>query len=206
MKNLKEQGRERFGGHDDGKTARKAINAHSERRYADAKGNVFRLCRDLDAEGRPFEAYGPYRESHAGILPAYPMNGERSFGSGNSWETAEKALDAAVGADLNGDYARDLVVTPARDPDSDFGWAVVQEGFSGVRIEVWRVTQEILDRGTWGRWITDPGFHWQRMDRAEIHGPFETLDAAVADSKANRDTPGVKPGDSDDAPAPGPAR
>lgn len=97
MQHLEEIDRERYGGHYDSVGNKRAINAHSERTYKDADGNLFRLVRDLDVEGRPYEAYGPVSPDFRGVLPHFEIGGQRYFGDGRSWETAERILDEAVG-------------------------------------------------------------------------------------------------------------
>jgi len=96
MQHLTEIDRERYGGHYDPPSRKRAINAHSERTYRDADGQLFRLVRDLDAEGKPFEAYGPFRADFRGFPPRFQVGGQDCFGEGRSWETAEALLDEEV--------------------------------------------------------------------------------------------------------------
>lgn len=183
--------RDRYGGHYDDR----AINAHSERTYRDQSGYLFRLARNLDVEGRPFEAYGPFSESYIGILPRLQVDGQDTFCTGRSWNSAEKSMKAAI--DLL--RTKDLVRTPMPG-DEPGNWVILQHGLSGITAEIWEVEQEHIDRHRWGSWITNPGWYWQCMDIAEVHGPFDTMDAAFSDYQVNRNEPGIKPRSMHDTP------
>ncbi len=91
---LTEIGRDVYG-HDN-----RAINLHSERTYQDTDGNVYKLSRTLDGIPPFFEAYGPYREDHQGLLPRLMINGREYWGDGWSWKQAVSAfcreLDAVI--------------------------------------------------------------------------------------------------------------
>jgi hypothetical protein len=82
MKTLTEIGRETYG-HDN-----RAINKHSTRTYRDDCGNLYVLSKTLDGCPPFFEAYGPYKEDHQGILPRLPVNGKEYWGGGWSWRRA----------------------------------------------------------------------------------------------------------------------
>lgn len=94
MKRLREFRRETYG-HD-----ARAINRHSERWYEDAAGNRYVLSCTLD--GRPpfYEAYGPFRATHQGVLPRLRVAHQEYWGSGWSWHRALgafcKELNAAI--------------------------------------------------------------------------------------------------------------
>lgn len=80
-------------GHD-----RRAINRHSERVYQAQSGNHYRLSRCLDGCPPFFEAYGPYRQDHCGVLPRLYVNGCEYWGDGWTWNQAEEAFFLAVSA------------------------------------------------------------------------------------------------------------
>ena len=86
MKTLIEIRRETYG-HDD-----RAINKHSERTYRDAKGDRYVLSRTLDGCPPFFEAYGPYRPDHQGVLPRLRVMGQEYWGDGWTWPAAIKAF------------------------------------------------------------------------------------------------------------------
>jgi hypothetical protein len=75
MKHLAEVFREVYG------HGPRAINLHS-----------VRLSRTLDGCPPFFEAYGPYRTDHEGVLPRLKVNGQDYWGSGWSWQRAFKAF------------------------------------------------------------------------------------------------------------------
>ena len=95
---LTEIGRDVYG-HDE-----RAINLHSERTYRDQDGKLYVLSRTLDGIPPFFEAYGPYREDHCGILPRLRVNGQKHWGDGWSWEKAVTAFCREL----------DAVIVPAR--------------------------------------------------------------------------------------------
>jgi hypothetical protein len=86
MKTLVEIGRETYG-HDG-----RAINRHSERRYRDAQGKLYVLSRTLDGCPPFFEAYGPYRQDHVGLLPRLLVGGKEYWGDGWTWRAAVSAF------------------------------------------------------------------------------------------------------------------
>lgn len=98
MKPLREISREVYGGGDG-----RVINRHSVRTYTDERGNRFQLSRTLS--GRPpfFEAYGPFRADHKGLLRRLLVNGKEYWGDGIGWKKAEaeffKAVDQLPGGD-----------------------------------------------------------------------------------------------------------
>lgn len=79
MKRLKEIGRETYGHN------ARAINLHSERLYEDEKGNRYILSRCLDGVPPFFEAYGPFRDGHEGLLPRLKVFGREYWGDGWAW-------------------------------------------------------------------------------------------------------------------------
>lgn len=86
MKTLTEVSRETYG-HDD-----RAINKHSERIFRDADGNLYVLSRTLDGCPPFFEAYGPYRPDHKGVLPRLRVTGKEYWGDGWTWSAAIRAF------------------------------------------------------------------------------------------------------------------
>jgi len=82
MKSLKEIKRETYG-HD-----ARAINRHAERLYEDEAGNRYVLSRTLDGCPPFFEAYGPFREDHEGLLPRLKVLGREYWGDGWTWRKA----------------------------------------------------------------------------------------------------------------------
>lgn len=186
MKHLTEIDRDIYGGGYD----KRSINAHSERTYKDGIGQLWRLVRDLEDEFRPFQAYGPFTTQHVGLLPSYKIEGKDSFGETRPWTAVERMLDNAVGEHLADIYALDLIVTPDESSE-EYEWSVLQQGLSGLRVEIWEVTQDHVDRGRWGSWIDEAGWYWQRMDVAQLHGPYPDIRSAQVDFAENRDTPGI---------------
>jgi hypothetical protein len=87
---LTEIGRDVYG-HDE-----RAINLHSTRTYRDQHGNLYVLSRTLDGIPPFFEAYGPYRQDHCGVLPRLRVNGLEYWGDGWSWQRATRAFQQAV--------------------------------------------------------------------------------------------------------------
>ena len=83
---LVEIGREVYG-HD-----KRAINKHSERTYRDINGNLYVLSRTLDGCPPFFEAYGPYRPEHQGVLPRLRVMGQEYWGDGWTWGAALRAF------------------------------------------------------------------------------------------------------------------
>ncbi len=92
MKVLKEIKRESYG-HDE-----RAINRHSERWYENDKGQIYVLSRTLDGCPPFFEAYGPFKESHQGLLPRLLVKDKEYWGGDWTWKQAVKALCAEIGA------------------------------------------------------------------------------------------------------------
>jgi len=94
MKMLSEIGRETYG-HD-----ANSINKHSERCYEDEAGNRFVLSCTLDGVPPFFEAYGPFKPDHEGVLPRLTVFGKDYWGNGWTWSRALRAfcreLDANV--------------------------------------------------------------------------------------------------------------
>lgn len=179
MNHLKETDREIYGGRYDGK----AINAHSERNYVDPHGRLYTLSRDLEAEGRPFQAFGPFAQDFVGILPPFKVGGFEYFADWKSWKSAEKMFDDAVGIHNEALKKRDLVVLFDVDGDSK---SVLQDGLSGTRVEMWFISKEVIERGTWGPEVSGPGWYWQRMDSTDLHGPFKSVPTAMEDCKTTR--------------------
>ena len=83
---LKEIDRETYG-----QDAR-AINRHSERSYEDEAGNRYVLSCTLDGCPLFFEAYGPFKKDHEGILPRLKVLGQESWGDGWTWRKALRAF------------------------------------------------------------------------------------------------------------------
>ena len=82
MRTLKEVSRQ-FYGHDGN-----SINRHADREYRDDKGRRYVLSRTLDGCPPFFEAYGPFKETHRGVLPRLKVGGNEYWGSGWSWGRA----------------------------------------------------------------------------------------------------------------------
>ena len=74
----------------------RAINRHSDRTYRDKDGNLYMLSKTLDGIPPFFEAYGPYREDHRGLLPRLLVDGEEYWGDGWAWPEAFRAFRKAV--------------------------------------------------------------------------------------------------------------
>lgn len=91
MKPLREISREVYGGGDG-----RAINRHSVRTYTDERGNRFQLSRTLSACPPCFEAYGPFRADHRGLLRRLLVNGKEYWGDGIGWKKAEAEFFKAV--------------------------------------------------------------------------------------------------------------
>jgi hypothetical protein len=186
LKYIDEVGRQYFGGRYDDR----AINAAAERTYTDIFGRTFQICRELDSEDKPFQLIGPVDPEYRGILPVLEVGGSRHFGSGLSWKAAEEIADKAVGENIA--QLRDVPCVYLYPSDEDGSVSVrIRAGLGIGRVEIWEVTQDHIDRGRWGSWLEEPGWHWQRMDVAEIHGPFDSSDAALLDSTANYNEIGI---------------
>ena len=91
---LTEIGRDVYG-HD-----ARAINRHSERRYRAEDGSLYVLSRTLDGCPPFFEAYGPYRDDHCGVLPRLRVDGREYWGDGWSWKQAVRAFCTALNATM----------------------------------------------------------------------------------------------------------
>jgi Cation transport ATPase len=186
LKNIAETGRQYFGGRYDDR----AINSAAERTYQDYFGRTFHIRRDLDADDKPFQLLGPSTPEIQGILPVMKVDGQKSFGRGLSWQAAEAAADRAIGDNI--EMLRDLPLVKLFPPDGVHEIPrYIQEGLDGVTVEIWQVTEAHLERSRWGGWITQAGWYWQRMDIAELHGPFTDPDLAYADSVENYNEPGI---------------
>ena len=94
MRTLIEISRETYG-HDE-----TAINRHSARWYEDEAGSRFVLSRCLDGIPPFFEAYGPFKPDHEGILPALKVNGRQYWGGGWTWQRALRAFCREIKATL----------------------------------------------------------------------------------------------------------
>jgi hypothetical protein len=92
MKTLVEIGRKVYG-HD-----ATAINRHSERMYRDENNMRYILSKTLDGVPPFYEAYGPYKEDHEGVLPSLPVDGKQYWGDGWTWQRAEQAFCRQVEA------------------------------------------------------------------------------------------------------------
>ena len=87
---------QRYGG-----TPSTSINHHSERRYEDTQnGELFVLSRTLDAFPPFFEAYGPFKPDFRGTLPSLKVGGQAHWGSGLSWNKAQRMFLDSLGAVL----------------------------------------------------------------------------------------------------------
>lgn len=186
MQHLMETDRTRYGGGSD-----RSTSAHSERTYKDPSGQLWRIIRDLDDDFRPFHAFGPFTDGHVGLLPVVLIDGQDSFGATRPWWVAEKMLDTVVGDHLAELYATDLILTPD-ESTGEYEWIVLQQGLSGLRVEIWKVEPDHIERGRWGSWIDEAGWYWQRMDIAQLHGPFPDIETAQLDFHENRDQPGIR--------------
>lgn len=190
LKNLTEveNSRDYFGGRYDDR----AINSTAERTYVDHYGRKFQICRDLDAEDKAYRLLGPMHDDIVGLLPVMTVDGAEYFGGGISWQAAEALVDKAVGDNI--DLLRDLprVKVFARGEDGDLAMPqFVQEGIDGNTVEIWEIMQDHIDRGRWGSWVDQPGYYWQRMDVAQLHGPFADDQAAFRDVGKNYNEPGI---------------
>ena len=96
MKRLKEIGRETYG------HSAQAINLHSERRYEDQAGNRYILSRCLDGVPPFFEAYGPFKADHEGVLPGLKVAGKEYWGDGWPWRRALQAFCKELNAVIVG--------------------------------------------------------------------------------------------------------
>ncbi len=86
MITLAEFSRETYG-HD-----ARSINKHAERWYRDVNGQQYVLSRTLDGIPPFFEAYGPFKQDHEGLLPRLRVQGNVYWGSDWSWRQAETAF------------------------------------------------------------------------------------------------------------------
>lgn len=86
MTTLREISRETYG-HDT-----RAINKHSERWYEDEAGDRYVLSRCLDGVPPFFEACGPFKPDHRGILPRLTVLGQDYWGDGWTWRRALQAF------------------------------------------------------------------------------------------------------------------
>lgn len=94
MKRLRLIKREVYG-HDS-----RAINRHRERWYEDEAANRYILSRTLDGVPPFFEAYGPYRPDHRGVLPRLKVQGQDYWGSGWTWRQALRAFCLELNATI----------------------------------------------------------------------------------------------------------
>ena len=94
MKRLKEIRRETYG-HD-----ARAINRHAERLYEDEAGNRYVLSCTLDGVPPFFEAYGPFRADHEGLLPRLKVLGKEYWGDGWTWHKALRAFCKELNASI----------------------------------------------------------------------------------------------------------
>jgi len=92
MITLTEIGRKTYG-HD-----ARSINKHAERWYRDANGQFYILSRTLDGVPPFYEAYGPFKEDHSGLLPRLRVQGDVYFGDDWSWQKAKQAFCRELGA------------------------------------------------------------------------------------------------------------
>lgn len=187
LKHIDEVGRQYFGGRYDDR----AINAAAERTYKDIFGRTFQICRELDSEDKPFQIIGPVEPDYQGILPILEVDGSRYFGGGLSWKAAEEIADKAIGENI--EQLRDLpcVYLYPRHEDDGAVSVRIRAGLGIGRVEIWEVKQDHIDRGRWGSWIDEAGWYWQRMDVAELHGPFDSSDTALTDSTENYNEVGI---------------
>ena len=86
MKTLVEMSREIYGHNG------RAINRHSERIYRDARGQRYVLSKTLDGFPPFFEAYGPFKAKHNGVLPRLCVQGKEYWGDGWTWRAAVQAF------------------------------------------------------------------------------------------------------------------
>jgi hypothetical protein len=189
LKNLTEveNSRDYFGGRYDDR----AINSTAERTYVDHYFRTFQICRDLDADDRAYRLIGPIVEDIQGLLPLMTIDGAEYFGGGLSWQAAEAMADKAVGENI--EQLRDLPRVKVFKGDEDILNDMphyVQEGIDGNTVEIWEILPEHIDRGRWGNWVDQPGWYWQRMDVAQLHGPFIDDRAAYRDTVENYNEPG----------------
>jgi hypothetical protein len=184
LKYIDEVARQYFGGRYDDR----AINAAAERTYKDIFGRTFQICRELDSEDKSFQIIGPVEEGYAGILPILEVDGSRTFGGGLSWKAAEEIADKAVGENI--EHLRDLTNVYLY-PKGDGIDILIRPGLAPGRVEIWEITQAHIERGRWGSWIDEPGWYWQSMNIAALHGPFDSPETALSDYTANSDAPGI---------------
>lgn len=100
MRRLKEIRRETYG-HD-----ATAINRHSDRWYEDEARNRYVLSRTLDGIPPFFEAYGPFKEDHEGVLPRLKVLGQEYWGDGWNWQRALRAFCRELRATMNSKIKR----------------------------------------------------------------------------------------------------
>jgi hypothetical protein len=96
MKRIREIKRETYG-HDT-----RAINRHSERWYKDAADNRYVLSRCLDGIPPFYEAYGPFKADHEGLLPRLMVAGQEYWGDGWPWRRALRAFCCELNAVIVG--------------------------------------------------------------------------------------------------------
>ncbi len=94
MRTLRETKRETYG-HDG-----LAINRHADRTYEDKTGNCYVLSRTLDGIPPFFEAYGPFKADHEGVLPRLKVQGKEYWGDGWTWQRALRAFCAELGTTI----------------------------------------------------------------------------------------------------------
>ena len=94
MKAIREIRRETYG-HDT-----RSINKHAERLYEDKTGNRYVLSCTLDGCPPFFEAYGPFKADHEGLLPRLKVLGQEYWGSGWNWPRALRAFCKELNASI----------------------------------------------------------------------------------------------------------
>jgi hypothetical protein len=64
------------------------MNMREDRVYRDWRGNRYQLTCSLDGKPTFFEAYGPFRSGHQGLVPHLLINGSDWWGFGLNWDDA----------------------------------------------------------------------------------------------------------------------
>ena len=94
MKRIREIKRETYG-HDG-----RGINLHKERTYEDEAGNRYVLSCTLDGCPPFFEAYGPFKADHEGLLPRRTVFGREYWGDGWTWRRALREFCKELNASI----------------------------------------------------------------------------------------------------------